>query len=250
MVDDILDKIVVPDSKSTKGDVFKKEKKEEEQKKKHEPKKEYKKKPKSQIYGKKEIFKKKEFNRKPVSFNIKTPGLIERGIFVAVILILFYFAFFQNININLDLGDIFGGDVQPLVIKSEETEEETVVEETIEEETELSGEVTLTIDNVNTEKYDTGVSKITGFTFTIDNQKEEFDGKLLYYAYDGYTPAAWITKERGDKTYASISIGKTTYDVDNSVVFTNDYTKTMRFELIDITNDEILANITKEVIIS
>lgn len=254
MVDDILDKIVVPDSKSTKGDVFKKEKEEKEEKHKEHK---HKEKPKHHIYEKKEIFRKREFDRRrPVSFNIKQPGLIERGIYIAVILILFYFALFQNININFDFGDIFGGEVQPLVVKekSETTEESEEIiienEETTKEETELSGEITLIIDDVKTEKYDTDVSKITGFTFTIDNQKEEFDGKLLYYGYDGYTHPTWVTKPRGDQTYASIGIGDTSHTIDTTIVFTNTYTKTMRFELIDINNDETIANITKEVTIS
>lgn len=257
MVEDILDKIVVPDVKSTKADVFKKEErkeKEEHREEKYKEKEEKKEKP-SYINEKKEIFRKGEFDtRKPVSFNIKTPGLIERSIYVAVILILFYFAFFQNANI--DLGNIFGS-VQPLVVKeankSETTQTKEIVtttqakEET--KETELSGEITFTVDEVKTEKAETGVSKITGFTFTIDNQKKEFDAKLLYYAYDSGTPVAWKTKERGESFYA-MPVGKTTKTVDKTVVFATSSTKTMRFEVTDKNTNEVIANITKEVIIS
>jgi len=250
MVEDILDKIVVPDSRSTKSNVFKEDKlkKEEEKTKKEEkeqPEKEEKTKKEDRfdLHEKKSVFKKGEFDaRKPVVFNIRQPGWIERGIFIAVILVLFYFAFFQNINFNIDLGNIFKGDVQPLVVKSEENSED--IEQ---EEAELSGEITFTVDKVNTEKYDTGVSKILGFAFTIDNQKEEFDAKIKYYAYDSSTPAAWKTKERGDYSYV-IPIGVTTNTVDTGIVFSTSSTKTMRFELYDGKNT--LSNITKEVVIS
>jgi|SRR3989344_1180470 len=257
MVDDILDKIVVPDARSTKGDVFKKEEKREDRREREEK---FKDKQQARpqerindkIQKKKEIFRKSEFDRKPVSFNIKTPGLIERGIYILIILVLFYFAFFQNIN--FDFGNIFSGDAQSLVTKSNddksETKEEVVEEKTTEEavkEEELSGDITLTISDVKTEKYETGISKINGFTFNVDNQKKEFTAKIKYYAYDSSTPAVWMTKERGESAYV-MPVGTTKKDIDTKVIFSTSSIKTLRVELYD--NDKIIANITKEVAIS
>ncbi|MBI4149729.1 hypothetical protein HY491_04745 [Candidatus Woesearchaeota archaeon] len=260
---DVLDKIVVPGSaKKAKGDVFRQGKEEKEEQQERPPvKKDYTPPQRKQVFSKGEFGgQKKEV---VVKFSVN-PRAIERSIFIIIILVLGYFAFFDNLNIsNMGLlrwetqasEDEESAPVEEAtaMIAKEEEAPAPPENKTIEpEKPKLSGKVTATIGNIETLTLESGIFKIDKFTFTLDNQKEEpVSVDIYYYAYGSGVPVKYRTEARNKGepvSYGPISSGeKLTQTIDTAITFIDNVGKIFKTEFINKADNTILANITQTV---
>ncbi|HLD07406.1 MAG TPA: hypothetical protein VJC16_07815 [Candidatus Nanoarchaeia archaeon] len=263
---DVLDKIVVPGSaKKAKGDVFrqaKEEKDEAERPERPAPKKEY------APAQRKQIFSKSEFGGQKKEVVLKfsvNPRTVERGIFIAIILVLGYFAFFDDIDFGSfsmlawETGEenedsIPVEEATAMIAKEEEAELTLPVENETEEPEKppLSGKVTATIGNIETQTLDSGIFKVDKFTFTLDNQKEEpVSVDIYYYAYGSGVPGKYRTEARNKGepvSYGPVGSGeKITETVDTTITFIDNAGKVFKAEFIDKADGAILANITQAI---
>lgn len=256
---DVLDKIIVPHQKS-KGDIFKKHKKEKEEKKE----KKYTTEHKHTVheYEKKEIFHKGEFghsSRKEVVIRFSiNPKWVERSIFIFIILILSYFAFFKSVDLNMGFlkfsedVDIIETDTAPtaaVVNDSNDTEKETSEIIEVEEEVTYSETIKFSIDDITGSKIGDESFKVKSFKYTIENDKSIGIGvKLLYYAYGGGI-AHKENKAIDTVTYGIMTSGQKITEIEDTskkgIIFPSRTGAKMKFELVYIKTGEIYKNITK-----
>jgi hypothetical protein len=163
--------------------------------------------------------------------------MIERSVYILLILVLSYFAFINN---NGDISDIFNkeNNVSANVVNQPETttQEPEVVDDTstettdtsttvtdttddttddttettdTETEPELNGKIILTITDVDTKDTSYGGKKITGVDYTIANQKETISAELKIFVYEPGETVESIarTVPKETLTYSSLTVG-------------------------------------------
>jgi len=140
----------------------------------------------------------------------KTLRWIERSIFIIIILtlgILVYYSPFCNVKCEKGLSELTSVPVAGVDNNSTEPEieEEPVVEEEPEPEPQLSGKVTLGIDNI---ELDENKTRIESITIKIDNQKKIFTPTVYVYWYDPDSLESMKQNPRSKITYVgAISAG-------------------------------------------
>ena len=193
---------------------------------------------------------------------------IEKAAYVAVILVLAAYiaidlSFYHKAGVDIESDQTITAaavkvenetdDVGEEVI---EEEQETIEELVVEEEKELSGVITLNIDNIYTEipNEDNDMGYINKIVFTIDNGKDKVLTPVVQvYAYDGEMDEKWETWIRGDYTYkAGIPSGSQhtgIIDLSPKTFINLDIKKNIRLTLND-TEDGFITSVNEKAIIS
>jgi hypothetical protein len=191
---------------------------------------------------------------------------VEKIAYIAIILVLAVYIVIDvsfnhlgnSMNIEADQTTITAAAVQEekTTNEIEEVAEEEVVEEKpVEEEKELSGVITLTIDNIYTHiiDKDRDAGEINKIVFTIDNGKDKVLTPIVnVYAYDSEMHESWETRSRGQYTYtAGISPGDShtgTIDLSPKRFVNLDLKKNLRLVL-NSTEDEFITAVNEKVLI-
>ena len=191
----------------------------------------------------------------------KNSPSIEKVAYVGIILVLAAYvaidlSFYHGLGVDTSDPAVTAAAVQ----ENNTTNEIEVVEETVEEvvvveeEKELSGVVTLDIDNIYKEVSDgnSDLGYISKIIFTIDNGKDEALTPVLeVFAYDSEMEESWETTSRGKYLGAAIESGeKSTGSIDLSPKsFRNlDIKKDIRLTL-NSTEDGFLTSVNEKVAI-
>tara|TARA_Y100000310_G_scaffold242976_1_gene247309 strand:- start:17819 stop:18595 length:777 start_codon:yes stop_codon:yes gene_type:complete len=192
----------------------------------------------------------------------KGPSSVERVAYIGIILVLagfvaIDFSFFHN-------GGDSGVQDQAITAAAVKVEnktnesvevEETVANVTVEEETQLSGSISLDIDNINSEVVDADddLGYISKIIFTIENGKENNLTPVVdVFVYDSKMDESWELRSRGQYTGATIGSGEKqvgSVDVSPKTFRDLDIEKSIRLSL-NSTEDGFITSVNENLVIS
>jgi len=183
----------------------------------------------------------------------KSSPNIERVAYVAIIFVLVVYAgidllfYHGNQDIAVEETITAAAVTDEVLEEVEEETVETVEEETVEEEVILSGEITLTVNEIFSEVSDTDddLGYINKVVFTINNGKTESLTPIVkVFIYDDTLHESWETRSRGKYTGTTIQSGKTqsgTVDISPKSFRNLDEEKNIRVRLEDVDGNFIAA---------